>query len=396
MNYIIKPLPIIFGILIFTIFSGFQFETMNVQTADAVSDKKIVGYFPFWYHEQIDLINYSELTNILYFHIWPNPDGSLNISEFNQGNLDTIRDRAHAAGVSVGISVGGAGTSDGFLSLAVDNTARANFVSNISNFVVINNLDGVDINWETEINQAKIDNQDILLSELTASLHPLGKTVSTTANGAIIDLKANNSIDWVHVMAYDMGNLVAEHSTFADSVAALQMYESVGFSKEKLVLGVPFYARSNGWTSAMDYEQVVSVCNPFAWQNYCNAHFFNGIDLVQQKARYVLDNDYHGVMVWDLGKDAVGEKSLLSSIKETYDIYPNLPCVIPVSGTWIITSSCTVTSNQLTPGNILVKNNSVLTVANGKALSVPSGFNITIESGGGILISSGGAVIIIE
>ncbi|HUU48100.1 MAG TPA: glycosyl hydrolase family 18 protein, partial [Nitrosopumilaceae archaeon] len=185
---------------------------------------------------------------------------------------------------------------------------------NITGFILTNNLDGVDINWETPINQAKIDNQDILLSELADTLHPLGKTVTVTVHGDIIDLKENDSIDWVHVMAYDMNGLSAEHSTFEDSVTALKMYEDIGIPKDKLVLGIPFYGRSEGWTSAMNYQEIVSLCNPSPSENYCDNHFFNGIDLVQQKTQYVLDNDYDGVMVWDLGKDALDKTSLLKTI----------------------------------------------------------------------------------
>ncbi|MDH3278293.1 MAG: glycoside hydrolase family 18 protein, partial [Nitrosopumilus sp.] len=138
--------PIIFGILI--ILLGFQFIPMNIQTADAMS-KKIVGYFPYWESRNIDSIDYSSLTEIIYFHIWPNSDGSLNTGAINTNDLKTIRDKTHEMGIKVTISVGGWGASDGFPPMSKDPTARANFVSNIADFVLKNNLDGVDINWET-------------------------------------------------------------------------------------------------------------------------------------------------------------------------------------------------------------------------------------------------------
>ncbi|MDH3385777.1 MAG: DUF5011 domain-containing protein, partial [Nitrosopumilus sp.] len=44
MNKIIKPLPILFGILILTSLSGFQFGPINVQTADAATINQIAGW----------------------------------------------------------------------------------------------------------------------------------------------------------------------------------------------------------------------------------------------------------------------------------------------------------------------------------------------------------------
>jgi hypothetical protein len=71
-----KIVPIIFGILILTSSSGFQFGPMSVQTAEALPSKRIVGYFPWWESGDINSIDYSKVTDIIYFHIWPNADGS--------------------------------------------------------------------------------------------------------------------------------------------------------------------------------------------------------------------------------------------------------------------------------------------------------------------------------
>jgi len=69
-----------------------------------------------------------------------------------------------------------------------------------------------------------------------------------------------------------------------------------------------------------------------------------------------------------------------------------VPCSPPVSGDWTITSSCTLSASSTAPANIIVQNNSVLTIPNGVTLTVPSGHNITVVSGSGILIKSGGTL----
>jgi hypothetical protein len=66
---------------------------------------------------------------------------------------------------------------------------------------------------------------------------------------------------------------------------------------------------------------------------------------------------------------------------------------IPVWGTWHITNSCTMEVNSSLPGNLLIQNNSVLTIPDGITLSMDfTNFNLTVEFGSGILVQSGGTI----
>jgi GH18 family chitinase/chitodextrinase len=349
-NSVRKTVPIIFGILILTGTSGFQFAPMTVQTAEAEPSKRIVGYFPYWESGDMSSIDYSKMTDIIYFHIWPNADGTLDTSLVDINQLHTIRDSSHAVGVKVLIAVGGWGVSDEFPAMASDPTARANFVSNVLDYLITNDLDGVDIDWETPLNQEKTDNQDVLLSDLSDALHPMAKLVTVAANGEVLELKpsAVNSVDWVNLMAYDMNWGNAEHSTFDDSVSALLRYEAGGIPKEKLALGIPFYGRDNN-TNAIKYEDVESSCNPLPEDNYCNGYFFNGINLVQQKSQFVLDNGYHGVMIWNLGQDTYDQTSLLGAINQVLEGSP-LPDMPPVASHDNYSIEAESTLNIGTPG----------------------------------------------
>lgn len=315
-----KTLPLIFGILIFTSLLGFQFAPTEIKTTYAQTSTRIVGNFPEWESDKVDSIDYSKITDIMYFHIRPNADGTLDTSDVDFDDLKTIRNHAHAEGVNVLIAVGGWGSSDQFPVIAQDPTLRANFVENVENFIKKNNLDGVDIDWETTINQEKIDNQDILLSELSHVLHPLEKLVTVSVLGNVVELKstAANSVDWVNVMAFNMNKDDTHHSNFNDSIATLHEYENVGIPKEKLNLGIPFYGKNNEKDDEMSYEEIVLECAPSPSDEYCNGYFFNGIDMVQQKSRHVLHNEYGGIMIWSLAHDTYDQTSLLSAINEIF------------------------------------------------------------------------------
>jgi len=315
---------LLFGVLIFTTLTSFQVLPNENQPAYGESTKRIVGNFPDWESEKIDSINFSQITDIMYFHIVPNLDGSLDTSDIDFNDLRTIRNTAHAEGVNVLIAVGGWGSSDAFPEIVKDPALRANFVNNIKNFITKNNLDGVDIDWETSINQEKINTQDILLTDLSNVLHPLGKLVTVSVIGNVVELKSSaaNSIDWVNVMAFNMNHDNTHHSSFDDSIATLHGYENVGIPKEKLNLGIPFYGRINNGGDEMPYEEIVSECAPSPSDEYCNGYFFNGINLVQQKSRHVLHNDYGGIMIWNLAQDTHDQTSLLNAINE---VFPNQP-----------------------------------------------------------------------
>jgi hypothetical protein len=80
-------------------------------------------------------------------------------------------------------------------------------------------------------------------------------------------------------------------------------------------------------------------------------------------------------------------------VRTIHVVDPNVTCLPPTSGSWIIYSDCTLSTNAVAPGNVSVINNSVLTIPDGITLDIDfSLFNLTIESGSGVLIKSGGTI----
>ena len=75
---------------------------------------------------------------------------------------------------------------------------------------------------------------------------------------------------------------------------------------------------------------------------------------------------------------------------------PPPDCSPPGEGDWVVTSSCEMTANATSSGNVIIQNDSVLTIPDGITLTIPSGFGLSIISGSGVLIQLGGTVIIIS
>jgi len=86
-----------------------------------------------------------------------------------------------------------------------------------------------------------------------------------------------------------------------------------------------------------------------------------------------------------------GNKNDVEQISIIIEI--NFPCSPPVSGDWIITSSCFLSLSNSAPANVIIQNNSVLEIPNETTLDIDfANFNLTIESGSGVLVRSGGTI----
>jgi len=71
----------------------------------------------------------------------------------------------------------------------------------------------------------------------------------------------------------------------------------------------------------------------------------------------------------------------------------NTLCFVPTEVDWIITSNCNLISSDTAPLNVVVKNNSVLTIDPGVDLTIDfANYNLTIEFGSGVLIKSSGSI----
>ena len=296
-------------------------STGNVAAAAETGGKHIIGYYPDWASGFVNSIQYDQLTHVNYFAIGPHPDGSLNTASITPSRLQQVTNDAHAAGVTASITVGGGSRSEGFPAMAASESARADFIENILDFMGQYNLDGVDLNWEPVDTAAKMDNYSTLLEELRSAMPP-GKLLSVAVSPHTLNIRswAVDDLDWIAVMGYDFNWGSAEHSTFDDAVAAMSFWEGLPAPRNKLVMGVPFYGRGDGG-NAQKYSWIVDNYDPAPGDDWAGPYFFNGIETIRAKTAYVYDNDYAGVMIWNLSQDKMDQRSLLLAIAEEAALY---------------------------------------------------------------------------
>ena len=282
--------------------------------------KHIVGYFPSWQGDVQD-IQYQNLTHIMYSFVLPNDNGSLQaLDDDSIAELGDLVLLAHAQDVKVGIALGGwnEGDDSAFVELASNSETRATFVSNIIDFVVQHNLDGVDMDWEYPSTNDEAEDYTALMTELRAALDELSGDKFLTAaviaqgdwNGQYIQSAVFDQVDFFNIMAYDEYQAI-NHSTLAYATTSIDYWENRGLSREKTVLGVPFYARPS-WATYSSYVDAdpANACTDSVGDNY-----YNGIPTIRIKSELANDR-VCGMMMWELSQDTHDETSLLKAMWE--------------------------------------------------------------------------------
>jgi chitinase len=246
------------------------------------------------------------------------------------------------------ISVGGNGEAGkGFLALTQRKTAQQNFISNIVNYVERYGLDGVDIDWEYWTYQNvegrggndPIESQRLvnLLKALRAKL-PADKLLTVDIFvgdwlGLQYLAEIEKSVDYVNVMAYDFTGAwpespIGHHADYATFKRALAFAQAQGFSRDKLIVGLPTYGIEfeNGGTTSIKHWAYRDILERISQANRTAASLERGRDdhlyfetpaLITQKAQLIQRGGYAGAMIFELTGDSLSPKTSL--LKRVYD-----------------------------------------------------------------------------
>src|SRR5258706_4656301 len=149
--------------------------------------------------EPVSAIPWNKYTHIVQQQIWPNSDGSLNLSYVSPSDTQTMIS-ARPPGKKVLILIG---DDAGALPNATSPGTIATFVNNIVNYVNANGYDGVDLDWEANVNATQFAD---LISRLRNAMPT--KVISMDVIGSnehkTVANTRQSQLDQVNLMCYDM------------------------------------------------------------------------------------------------------------------------------------------------------------------------------------------------
>jgi len=234
----------------------------------------VTAYYPGWQQNRLKPsdIDFSAITHLIHFAVWPRQDGSLDTTHFllSEQHSSAIISAAHNAGVKVLLCVGGASSAQQFRG-AIDNQHRAQFISNLVTMVTSRGYDGLDIDMEP-INDADIAPYSTFIQELRTALKTANSQLLLTAAAAkgdpAIFFPLRNEFDQINIMTYDQsgpwpgfetwhnaalynikdGGVLFQHpwmrnkyGTLPSTQKIMLSWLSTGFAIDRLGVGIPFY-----------------------------------------------------------------------------------------------------------------------------------------------------------
>ena len=225
-------------------------------------------------------IPWSKYTHINHFAAAPgvdssgNGNGTVELHYLTTTEISQIVSAAHAAGKKIIVTIKDNDSHLGAFGQSTASALLATFVSNIANFVNSNGYDGVDFDWEQQIDVAQYEN---LLSSMKASFGG-SKLILTDMgnwnNMPTIAAASYANIDQINLMCYDM-----EKQTYSWHNDALFQngdttkmtcdwrvgaFTAAGVPKAKIGIGIPFYGYS--WSGCS--QPLVNGCTLGTYATY--------------------------------------------------------------------------------------------------------------------------------
>jgi hypothetical protein len=404
-------------------FGGFNIESLESRTMLALAGQ-VVGYIPdYEYASSFSAIDLSAVTHLNYFAVAATVNSQTNVttlgtnssSNYSFSQLTSVVNAAHAASPRVSVSIT-VDPGSQFQTIAVNSTATSTFISAILAFCSTYHLDGIDLDYEPGVTLGASD--QTTWGNFLATLHAQTSANNLTLSAAVEPAHINipfadiSDLDWYYLMDYNLE--FNSSAPYSDTLTYLNSWTNFGVPKSKLVVGVPFYGLAGtGWGNSMplSYSSILS--------GYASAHGgalpapnvdsitlqtivnkmvvnttwgFNSIADMQQKAQYILQNGYAGMMIWELGQDhyngaGYDSMSLLPAIKTAFSI--------PVTASAGAVYSLTTTALNVASGTVTVSGD-VTTIDPNLMVTVGSGTTLTLSGSArlpGLTLNGGTATV---
>ena len=299
-------------------------ENNNPNSTNAI----VVGYFPSYRFDLNNQINYCKITHLNLAFANPDSNGNLIMPD-----ITSVVNRAKSENPNIKICIsigGGALTTEqaNNWSNLIDNPQNTpTIVTKIVEYVLNNNLDGVDVDLEWQYVTSGYSN---FVINLNTELDKYSKIITAALPGTTKYTNITNNalqvFDFIHIMAYDFKGPwkptdSGQHSSYSHAEQSINFWKnSIGVSGKKLTLGVPFYGydfTNSSNVSAFTFSSMVSLNTSYADIDNVGSKFYNGRPTIRSKVK-LASKEVNGIMIWELGQDSFTEYSLLQAIHKEY------------------------------------------------------------------------------
>lgn len=289
----------------------------------------VAPYYAGWSQSTLppSVLPWDTFTHIIHFSVLPTQNGGLDTARnwITTENSRVLIEEAHKRGKKVLLAVGGTPGSENFPS-ACNLVNRATFVRNLVEMVTSRGYDGLDLDWETAVNNTDYIS---LIRALRIAL-PTSKILSAVYFGSWASLasKTHESLDWVAMMTYlpygqpaDSHNSPIYGSQYARIDNLVREWVAAGTQKDKIVFGAAAYASvwDGGHLVAPETAFIAAQASGYysglQWDSTARAAYFrSGSKFVSmeneraiiEKAAYAKAQGLGGFIVWELGVGRLG------------------------------------------------------------------------------------------
>jgi chitinase len=309
--------------------------------------KRVVGYLPIYKglnnidsKLNLDVVTHLDLAFV-------NPDGKNGSFQNFSKTKNWVQFLDHQQkyvdkGIKIMASIGGAAANSSIYKHLMQPANRTAFIDSLMQFTLLHKLDGIDVDLEGSL--VTNTNYNPFVIELSDSLkaHDLLITAAVALyTGKRISDSALATFDFLNIMAYDLRGTwtpkdVGPHSQMNFVNQNISYWENDrGISKDKIVVGVPFYGYNFSLiTYELSGEEVaLRDVKSLTWSNFVNLYpsridadfagekytadgisYLDGRNTMRDKT--LLSREYGGIMIWELAQDTHDDTSLMKVIVE--------------------------------------------------------------------------------
>lgn len=255
----------------------------------------------------LEFINYVD--RIFFFGMSPDKDGVFTVRDNYVKNYQIIRSKMNK-NQKILLVVGGGALVANMHVMGNDPDKREAYVKELVAFAKKHKFDGIDMDWETNWKSKPAEHvpTENLIALLTSIKEQMPKdAILTAALGGGSAQQAYDIlplVEDVSVMIYSTLNKEGLHAPLYTVKERLLRYRKVTFPNNRLLVGVPFYGRRAD-KKAMVYSEIVKNLEPGDTSTAMYEGFsFNSVDDMREKVRYFKEQNYRGIMIWELTQDA--------------------------------------------------------------------------------------------